>query len=151
MNARDRSSSAWARIRSRRNAVQALYQWDMTRRPVDEVVSEFEAERPELKKADHEYFRRLVGGVAEHHVRLETELSGHLDREPAALDPVERAILLLGMYELIYCPDVPWRVIVNESIDLARMFGAEQSYRYINGVLDAAAHRLRAAGADVPG
>ena len=68
-----------------------------------------------------------------------------LDRKLEDLDPVERAILHIGLYELLTYPDIPWRVVINESVELAKMFGAEQSHKYINGVLDKAAHQIRAA------
>ena len=68
-----------------------------------------------------------------------------LDRPAGELDPVERAVLHLGCYELLYHPELPWRVVLNEAVELARMFGAEQSHKYINGVLDKLAHRVRTA------
>jgi N utilization substance protein B len=136
--------SRHARARARRTAVQALYQWDLTNQPVDSIIKEFESERAELRKADKDYFRRIVSGVVEHRDVIARGLNGLLDRSLMELDPVERAILLLGTYELMFQLELPWRVVVNESVDLAKMFGAEQSYKYINGVLDAAARQLRA-------
>ena len=136
-----------ARVRSRRNAVQALYQWDMTQAPIAQIIAEFENDRAELQNADRQYFRDIVTGVSGCRTELEHELVQHLDRPVAQLDPVERAVLFLGMYELKFRPDLPWRVVVNEAIELAKMFGAEQSHKYINGVLDAAARRLRPAAA----
>lgn len=135
--------SRQARIRSRRNAVQALYQWDMTQAPIAQVIAEFESDRAELQNADREYFRDIVSGVSGCRAELDQELGQHLDRPIAQLDPVERAVLYLGMYELKFRRELPWRVVVNEAIELAKMFGAEQSHKYINGVLDAAARRLR--------
>lgn len=136
--------SRHARARARRTAVQALYQWDLTNQPVDSVIGEFESYRSELRKADTDYFRRVVSGVVEHRDVIARGLNGFLDRPLAELDPVERVILLLGAYELMFQTDLPWRVVVNEAVDLAKMFGAEQSYKYINGVLDTAARQLRA-------
>ena len=132
-----------ARVRARRNAVQALYQWDMTHAPIKQVIAEFESDRSELESADRDYFRDIVNGVSEQHGQLDQELGQHLDRPVTQLDPVERAVLYLGMYELKFRPELPWRVIVNEAVELAKMFGAEQSHKYINGVLDAAARRIR--------
>lgn len=143
--ARQQGFSRQARARSRRNAVQALYQWDMTRAPIAQVIAEFENDRSELGNADLDYFRDVVTGVSECRDQLDQELALHLDRPVVQLDPVERAVLYLGMYELKFRPDLPWRVIVNEAIELAKMFGAEQSHKYINGVLDAAARRIRPA------
>ena len=136
--------SRHARARARRTAVQALYQWDLTNQPVDSIIKEFESERAELRKADKDYFRRIVSGVVEHREMIARGLNGILDRSLTGLDPVERVILLLGTYELMFELELPWRVVVNEAVDLAKMFGAEQSYKYINGVLDAAARQLRA-------
>lgn len=143
--AEKRGYSRHARVKSRRSALQALYQWDMTGEPIARVIEEFESDRAELRKADREYFRDIVEGVSIHRAEIDEELGIHLDRPVAQLDPVERAVLYLGIYELSFHPELPWRVVVNESIELAKMFGAEQSHKYINGVLDAAARRIRPA------
>ena len=132
-----------ARVKARRSAVQALYQWQMTQIPMEELISEFENERKELRKADMAYFRDLLNGTTTHTEALDDELSPFLDRKVETLDPVERAILHIGIYELLYHPELPWRVVINESVELAKTFGAEQSHKYINGVLDKAAHHIR--------
>lgn len=136
--------SRHGRVRARRSAVQALYQWEMTHAPVTEVIAEFIHDRDEIKKADVDYFTEVLEGATGHVAEIDVGLGTFLDRTLHSLDPVERSILRLGMYELLYHPEIPWRVVVNESVELAKMFGAEQSYKYINGVLDRAAHRLRA-------
>lgn len=138
------SFSRHARIRARRSAVQALYQWQMTQAPMAEVISEFENERRELKKADKDYFRELLHGTTAQAGKLDDCLTPLLDRPLKELDPVEQAILHIGIYELLFHPELPWRVVVNESVELAKMFGADQSHRYVNGVLDRAARRVRA-------
>lgn len=137
--------SKHARIRSRRSVVQAYYQWIMTGRPVAEIINEFKADRTELQKADIEYFDRALHGMAENRIDIDEELTPLLDRPCAELDPVENAILHLGAFELMYLPEVPCRVVINESIDLAKMFGADQSHKYINGILDRIAHKFRSA------
>jgi N utilization substance protein B len=134
-----------ARAAARRNAVQALYQWEMNQQEIDTVIAEFQADRSELQKADQEYFCELLRGVAQHREALAGRLAPHLARPFAQLDPVERAVLLLAAWELLHRPELPWRVVVNEAVELAKMFGAEQSHRFINGVLDAAARSFRAA------
>lgn len=134
-----------ARSAARRNAVQALYQWEMNHQPIDQIIGEFQSGRSEMQKADQEYFSEVTRGVMHHREELASGLVPHLSRSFDHLDPVERAVLLLAMYELLYRPDLPWRVVVNEAIELAKMFGAEQSHRFINGVLDAAARATRAA------
>jgi transcription antitermination protein NusB len=132
-----------ARIRARRSAVQALYQWEMTQATITDVISEFKAVRTELKKADTEYFNDLLQGTTEKVAELRETIAPYLDRNLEQLDPVERAILLVGTYELMFHQEIPWRVIVNEAVDLAKMFGAEDSYKYINGVLDKIARKIR--------
>lgn len=132
-----------ARVRARRSAVQALYQWFLTERPMTDIITEFEHERKELKKADGDYFRDILSGSARYSSAIDDALTPFLDRALHELDPVTRAVLHLGMYELKYQPALPLRVILNECVELARLFGAEDSYKYINGVLDRAARRLR--------
>ena len=132
-----------ARVRARRSAVQALYQWLLTGQPMSGIIAEFERERKQIKKADGEYFRTLLSGISVNAEQLRETLGSFLDRKPDELDPVTRAVLHLGMYELMYQPQVPLRVVLNEAIELARTFGAEDSYKYINGVLDRAARQLR--------
>ena len=131
------------RVRARRSAVQALYQWFLTGEPMSGIISEFEQERKELKKADGEYFREILSGISTNSGEIRDALVPFLDRPLKELDPVTRAVLHLGMYELMHQPALPLRVVLNEAVELARMFGAEDSYKYINGVLDQAAQRLR--------
>lgn len=142
-NATAPSFSRHARIRARRSAVQALYQWEMTQVSMADVIAEFMNERSEMKKADADYFCSLLKGAAEKIEELNQEISPYLDRPLQELDPVERAVLLVGSYELKFQPEIPWRVVVNESVELAKMFGAEDSYKYVNGVLDKIARKLR--------
>ena len=137
--------STHARSRARRSAVQAYYQWQMTQQPIKDVINEFAAGRGELKKADKEYFRTLLHGMVANAEAMDEELGPLLDRPVRELDPVERAVLHLGTFELLNCPEMPWRVVINESVELAKMFGAEQSHKYINSILDKLAHRVRAA------
>jgi N utilization substance protein B len=143
-NASPRQHSKHARIRSRRSLVQAYYQWLITQQPVAEIIREFKIDRTELQKADIDYFERVLRGMIHSRDDLIRELQPFLDRPDSELDPVENAVLHLGSYELMYMQEIPCRVVINEAIDLARMFGAEQSYKYINGVLDKFAHKHRA-------
>jgi N utilization substance protein B len=135
--------SRQARVRARRSAVQALYQWDLAGGDMQGIIGEFARERAELRKADEDYFREILNGVARHRPALQEEIGRHSERSVAALDPVERAVLYLGAWELMFRPEIPWRAVVNESVELAKMFGAEQSHRFVNGVLDAMARRVR--------
>lgn len=137
--------SKHARIKARRSAVQALYQWHMTQIPMSDVITEFENEQTRLKKADIDYFRDLLQGTAKKADELDDQLGPLLDRPASELDPVERAVLHIGLYELLNYSELPWRVVINESVELAKLFGAEQSHKFINGVLDKAAHQIRPA------
>ncbi len=136
-------SSNTGKVRARRCAVQALYQWDLSGQAADSIVAEFIAER-ELVRADLEYFSTLVTEVCGHADELRAEIEPVLDRSWSRLGPVERCILLLGGYELKFCPHIPWRVVINEAIELEKLFGADEAHRYINGVLDRLARRMRA-------
>ena len=127
---------------ARQSALQALYQWQMTGQSAREVCAQFQAEERHAG-LDDELFEALVRGVARDTDDLDALLEPLLDRPAGQIDPIERAILRLGAYELDRSPDVPWRVVMNEAIDLAHTFGAEQSHRFINGILDPLARRLR--------
>ncbi len=147
MNAeKKKATSKTARVRARRTAVQALYQWGMADMSMSAIIREFEKDRAELEKADVDYFREILKGIDKNRDELQEYLSPLLDRPLAELDPVESAILHLGLYELMYNPELPYKVVLNESIELAKMFGAEQSHKFVNGILDKAAHKIRKVG-----
>ena len=146
---KDGSEGSLARIRARRCAVQALYQWQLAGQDPSEILKEFVAER-EVLNADMAYFGTLTRNIPTQLAVLEGDLQNVLDRRMQELDPVERSILLIGAYELRYCLDVPWRVVINEAIELEKMFGAEQGHRYVNTVLDKLARVLRPSEAGVP-
>ncbi len=130
------------RSRARRGAVQALYQWQLGGDSTENIRGQFR-ERSGMEKVDWSYFDQLVEGVAGHHGELDELLSPLLDRTLNELDPVEKSILRLAAFELRHCESVPWRVCINEAVELARTFGAQDSHRYINGVLDPLAKQLR--------
>ncbi len=132
-----------ARIKARRNAVQALYQWLMTGKTAADVIAEFEHDEHKLAKTDVDYFKQLLRGIIKNNAALDLHLQGLLDRSIDELDAIERAILHIGCYELEHQLDLPYRVVVNESVELAKLFGAEDSHKYINGVLDKVAKKLR--------
>jgi N utilization substance protein B len=137
-----RSGGVSKRARARRCALQALYQWQLAGGEAPQVLREFVADR-ETGNADQGLLDHLVNGVVAHAVDLEESLNAVLDRRLGDLDPVERVVLLLGAYELKYCPEVPWRVAINEAIDLEKMFGAEEGHRFVNNALDRLARVLR--------
>ena len=137
-----RTSQAALRTRARRLAMQALYQWDLSAGPVSEIETQF-LEDEDFSKADKDYFHELLYGVPARLHEVEEAFVAFLDRPLSEIDPVERAVLRMASYELMARFDVPYKVIINESVNLAKKFGAEQAYKYINGVLDQTARRLR--------
>lgn len=128
---------------ARQRALQALYSWQLTGGDPAAIDAEFRIEN-DMSGVDLDYFRELLREIP----RLCEELDGYivplLSRPLNEVDPVERAILRLGAYELKYRLDVPYRVAINEGVDLAKTFGAEQGHRFINGILDGMARNLRA-------
>lgn len=136
-------SGIYGRVRARRCAVQALYQWQLTGQDPNEILKEFVAQR-ELIKVDLDYFSVLTRDAPRHIEALLKDLEPALDRPWLQLGPVERSVLLVGAYELRFCPDIPWRVVVNEAVELTKMFGADEAHKYINGVLDKVARVVRA-------
>jgi len=123
------------RHNARRAAIQALYQWDITKQEANEIEDAFKAIH-DLQNVDRKYLKKVIGGVPENLDSIEETIKSHIDRELTSLDPIERAILRLGAYELMFCPDVPVKVVINEMIELAKVFGADHSYKYVNGVMD---------------
>jgi len=130
------------RSKSRSLATQALYQWQVTGDDVGEIIGGFLAEHPD-KSYQPDYFQDLVRGVSTGLDALDEHLAPLLDRPVEEVDLVERAILRLGAYELLRHPEVPYRVVINEWVELAKTFGADQGHKYINGVLDKLAPSLR--------
>ncbi len=130
------------RRRARRRALQALYQWQITQQQADEILLQFR-QAQDLSQVDEAMFEKLVCGVITEHEDLDLRLRPFLGRPIEHVDIMEQAILRLGAWELLHCPQVPFRVILNESIDLAHRFGAEQGHAFINGVLDKAAKAWR--------
>ncbi len=129
---------------ARRCALQALYQWQVTGLSPTEIERQF-LEEHDTGDAQLDYFSELLHGVVEHRVAIDEALSRFADRPVEEIDPIERAILRLGAYELIYRKEVPYRAVLNEAINLAKSFGAtHKSYKYVNGVLDKLAHQVRA-------
>ena len=131
-----------ARSLARKLAMQALYRWQMNEGPWQDLVNEFASEEG-MDRADGEYFRELVQGVWDSREALDARLSAWMDRKPTLLDPIEHAILLIALFELQQRPDVPFRVVIDEGIGLARRFGATDGHKFVNAVLDRAARELR--------
>ena len=129
------------RARARRRALQAIYQWQMAGQDLQDIEKQF-TEEMDMSEIDLEFFREFLFGVPKQVDELDERFRGFLDRTPEQLDPIERAILRMGTFELATRPDVPVRVVINEAVELAKQFGAEQSHKYINGVLDRVARGL---------
>ena len=129
------------RRKARSLLLQALYQWLIAKAEPVEIESQFREENS--GKIDWEYFQEVFFEIPKRVSILDEHLLPLLDRELTALDPVERALLYLGAFELAYRPDVPYRVVINECVELAKTFGATESHKYINGVLDKLARSLR--------
>ena len=127
---------------ARKLALQALYRWQLNECPWQDLIQEFH-DAQDMPRADREYFRELVEGVWREREALDADLSQWTDRVPALLDPIEHAILLIGIYELRHRPDVPFRVAISEAVTLAKRFGATDGHKYVNAVLDRAARVLR--------
>lgn len=131
-----------ARRKARRALVQATYQWQMNGAGIAALRDEFHGSRA-LAKADGAFFNEMLGMVTGQVETLDAAFSGLLDRDIGALDQVELAIMRLGTCELLNRPDVPFRVVIDEYVELAKVFGAEQSFKYVNGVLDKVAQAAR--------
>jgi N utilization substance protein B len=138
-----RASARAARTRARGFALQALYQVMVGGNPADEVDI-FTRDLSGFNKADAVHFDALLHGCAEHASKLDALILPMLDRKLTELSPIEHAVLWIGAYELQYCIDIPWRVVLNECIDLAKEFGGTDGHKYVNAVLNQLALQLRA-------
>ncbi len=127
---------------ARRSAIQALYQWQVTKQAADEIEKQFLETRP-VKKMSKSYFSKLLKQTIEHIDEIDSRISPALDRPLKDVSPVECSIIRMSTYELIYHPEIPFRVIINEGVELAKVFGADKGHKFINGVLDKIAHRVR--------
>ena len=130
------------RRRAREFALQGLYQWRVGGQ--DEAAIEAHlADSEGFDKVDREFFVGLLRGVLAQHPSLQEQLQTYLDRPFAELSPIEASILLAGAYELVNCPETPYRVVINEAIELAKSFGGADGHKYVNGVLDKLAAKIR--------
>ncbi len=137
------------RSKSRQFAVQALYSWLLTQQNVSDIEVHFVSEH-DMEDADMDYFHEILHFVTAHKMALVDHMETHLTRPFDEVDPVEQAILLIGTYELEERLDVPYRVVINESVESAKIFGAEDGHKFINGILDKVAAKLRAAEVNAP-
>ncbi|MEY4763951.1 MAG: hypothetical protein RI907_624 [Pseudomonadota bacterium] len=137
---RDRAKSA--RRRARELALQGLYEWQINRSDAG-VVDAHMREQDDFAKCDRGHFDALLHGCIEQHAQLDQSLLKFLDRGVEELSPVEHAVLWIGAYELAHCLDVPYKVAINEAVELAKAFGGTDGHKYVNGVLDHLAPGLR--------
>jgi N utilization substance protein B len=137
-----RNTLAAERRKARHYGMQALYQWYMAGASLTDIEAEFRTDY-DFSHVDLEYFQALLHGVPACVDQLEATLEPLLDRKLTELDPIERTLLRMGTFELAQRPDVPYKVVINEAVSLARKFGATDGHKYINGVLDKVARQLR--------
>lgn len=142
MKPKIKSKAFKARQRARRFAMQALYQWQLTAHSITELKQQFLAQE-EMVSVDTAYFVALLEGVIQQQPVLDQQLVSALDRPLKELNLVECAILRLAVYELSQCPELPYKIVLNEAIELAKDFGAIEGYKYVNGTLHALAKKLR--------
>lgn len=133
-----------ARSRSRRRALQAIYAWQVGGNRMIQVIEQFRHEQ-DMEIADLDYFEDLLRGVEKHQVELDAGIRQFIDREIAEVDPIERAVMRIAGYEMRYRPDVPYRVIINEALEVTKRFGADHGHTFVNGVLDKLAAQWREA------
>lgn len=129
------------RRRARECAVQALYSWYISKNSIEQVELNFITDQ-EMSGVDMPYFRTLLRGTVEHIEQIDSLLAPFLDRKAEEVDPIERTILRLSAYELKFETDVPYKVAINEGIEVAKVFGSDDSHKYINGILDKLAPAL---------
>jgi len=123
--------------------MQALYQWQLTGQSYPELLNQY-AQEEGFDGADREYFELLLKGATGASESLDAEIATLVDRPVAQLDPVEHSILMLGVHELQHCLDVPYRVVINEAVEVAKAYGGTDGHKFVNGVLDKLAAALRA-------
>lgn len=132
------------RHKARRFAVQAIYQWQMSGTPIHEIQLQFLSVKNNAT-FDNDYFAELLNGVVNHYAELDELLTPFMSRSMDAVDPIERAVLRIATYEFKYCLQIPYKVVINEALELTKMFGTVDGFKFVNGVLDKLAKQLRTA------
>lgn len=128
--------------KARKLALQALYQWLMSESELFEIEAQFRTVN-NMDKVDDTYFCRLLHGIPAHIASLEASFTPFLDREISSLNPIELTVLRIGTFELLHCPEIPYKVVLDESISLTKEFGSQEGFRYVNGVLNNLAKQAR--------
>ena len=131
-----------AKRRARRSAMQALYQWQISKNNLNDIEDQFRDDQ-DMSKVDLDYFHHLLHQVPGKTDELDKILMEFIDRPANEVDPIERSILWIGVFELQHQPEIPYKVVLNEAVNLAKQFGAEDGHKYVNGILDKVAKDLR--------
>lgn len=131
-----------ARRRARELALQGVYQWLLSREDSGVIQANL-APTPGFEKADHEHFDALLHGTIRAVEEIDALIAPHLDRRLEELSPVEHAVMMLATFELLRMPEIPYRVVINEAVEVAKSYGGTDGYKYVNGVLDRVAARAR--------
>ena len=145
--ARKRPSPRSTRRRSREIALQGLYEWLVSAAPAADIDAHMR-EQEGFDKCDVAHFDALLHGCIAQAADIDVVLARHVDRKITQLSPVEHGVLMIGVYELTHCVDIPYKVAINEAVELAKSFGGTDGHKYVNGVLDKAAADLRTAEVD---
>jgi transcription antitermination protein NusB len=131
-----------ARKQARYKALQTIYEWQFSASPIADILARQLARKVE-KKFDKNYFIKIVEGVVDNTVEIDHAFLPFLDRKIDELSLVERAVLRIATYELLYCQDVPFKVSINEALELTKLFGSDEGFKYVNGVLDKVAKAIK--------
>jgi N utilization substance protein B len=137
-----KAPSKSTRRRAREIALQGLYEWLVSAAPTDAIAAHMR-EQDDFDKCDALHFDRLLRGCIAEAADIDALLARHVDRKTTLLSPVEHGVLMIGVYELTHCIDIPYKVAINEAVELAKSFGGTDGHKYVNGVLDKAAADLR--------
>ena len=140
--ARKPTAAKSQRRRARELALQGLYQWLVAGGDANAIDTQLR-EHESYAKCDGQHFDALLRGSIEQAAALDAALAKHVDRKTTELSPVEHALLMMGAYELTHCPDIPYKVAINEAVELAKTYGGTDGHKYVNGVLDKVAADLR--------
>lgn len=132
-----------ARRRARELALQGVYQWLVSNEDVGAIQAHLATDRPDYAQADRDYFATMLKGTIDEADRLRAQFEPFLDRRAAELSPVEQGVLLIGSFELTHHLEVPYRVVINEAVEIAKSFGGTDGHKYVNGVLDKVAAQVR--------
>lgn len=138
-----RAPAKSARHRARELAIQGIYQWRLTGGEAAQIEKQIREEKG-LGRYDADFFGQLLRGTLTQHAELESVVAPHLDRGLTELSPIEFSVLLLGAFELVHHPEIPYRVVINEAVELAKTFGGTDGHKFVNGVMDKLAAQARA-------